>query len=271
MVFLALVFVSGAFCLQQLPVLPDPLWVLALMPLLLISVRVDSVNQRFVTILKRPAVVLFSFLLGFFWAAAFAAIRLSDGLPVAWENKPIQIIGVVASISELHEHGERFRFDVEEVLTKAAVVPRHISLSDYQSRITGESFVDPSSNVARFRAGERWQLTVRLKRPHGTQNPHGFDFEAWALSENIRATGSIKAKADNKKLQDFVWRPGYMVEHVREVVRQRISRVLAGKSYSGIVQALVMGDDSRIAANDWQLFLRTGTSHLMSINYLLKH
>ncbi|HEY9276750.1 MAG TPA: DUF4131 domain-containing protein [Methylotenera sp.] len=35
---------------------------------------------------------------------------------------------------------------------------------------------------------------MRLKRPHGKQNPHGFDFEAWALAENIRATGSIKAK-----------------------------------------------------------------------------
>jgi len=268
MVFLALVFVFGAFCLQQLPVLPDPLWALVLIPLLLINMRIAGVNQHVLTLLKRPALVLFSFLLGFLWAAVFAAIRLNDALPAAWENKPIQMIGVVASVSELHERGERFRFDVEEVLTNAAIVPRHISLSDYRSQVPGEAVTDHNPNIAKFRAGERWQLTVRLKRPHGTQNPHGFDFEAWALSENIRATGSIKAKADNKKLQDFVWRPGYIVEHVREVIQQRISRVLAGKPYSGIVQALVMGDDSQIAANDWQLFLRTGTSHLMSISGL---
>jgi len=268
MVFPALAFVFGAFCLQLLPALPGPLWVLALIPLLLINIRIDGVNQRVLTLLRRPALVLLSFFLGFLWAAAFAAIRLSDALPAAWENKPVQIVGVVASVSELHERGERFRFDVEEVLTKAAVVPRHISLGYYRPQLAGEAITGQVSGIAKFRAGERWQFTVRLKRPHGTQNPHGFDFEAWALSENIRATGSIKAKADNKKLQDFVWRPGYMVEHVREVVQQRISRVLAGKPYSGIVQALVMGDDSRIAADDWQLFLRTGTSHLMSISGL---
>ena len=122
--------------------------------------------------------------------------------------------------------------------------------------------------LAQFKAGERWQFTVRLKRPHGTQNPHGFDFEAWALAENIRATGSIKAKVDNKKLQDFVRRPAYLVEHVRELIQQRISLALTGKPYNGVIQALVMGDDSQISVNDWQLFLRTGTSHLMSISGL---
>jgi competence protein ComEC len=77
-----------------------------------------------------------------------------------------------------------------------------------------------------------------------------------------------QAKADNNKLQDFVWRPAYIVEHLRELIQQRISLALAGKPYSGVIQALVMGDDSQIAANDWQLFLRTGTSHLMSISGL---
>jgi len=256
MIFPALIFVFGAFCLQQLPALPDPLWALVCIPLLLICISAMRVDQygfsllsrspsflsRPLSLLNRPALVLLSFFLGFFWAAAVAAIRLGDTLPAAWENKPIQIVGVVASVSELHERGERFRFDVENVLTQAAVVPRHISLSYYQPRVAGEVSAYPGINAAKFHAGERWQFTVRLKRPHGVQNPHGFDFEAWALSENIRATGSIKAKADNKKLQDFVWRPGYLVEHVREIIRQRIARVLAGKPYSGIEQALVMGD-----------------------------
>ena len=126
----------------------------------------------------------------------------------------------------------------------------------------------PAARVSKFKPGERWRITARLKRPHGTQNPHGFDFEAWALAENIRATGTIKAKADNAKLQDFVRRPRYLVEHIRQLIQQQISSALVNKPYSGIIQALVMGDDSQIAVNDWQLFLRTGTSHLMSISGL---
>lgn len=271
MIYLALAFVFGAFCLQQMSVLPSLFWALTLIPLLLIHIKFANANQHWQVLLKRSAFISAGFLFGFFWAATFATIRLADALPAAWENRPIKIVGVVASVSELTERGERFRFDVEKVLTKAAVTPRHISLSYYAPELWGEPFVQKEPRLSKFKAGQRWQFTVRLKRPHGTQNPHGFDFEAWALAENIRATGTIKAKADNKKLQDFVWRPAYIVEHVRELIQQHISVVLAAKPYTGVIQALVMGDDSQIAVDDWQLFLRTGTSHLMSINYLLKH
>lgn len=59
-----------------------------------------------------------------------------------------------------------------------------------------------------------------------------------------------------------------MVERIRQRIQQRIAHVLENKPYSGIIQALVMGDDSQITVEDWQLFLRTGTSHLMSISGL---
>jgi competence protein ComEC len=268
MIFNALAFVFGAFCLQQLSALPDAYWGLLLIPLLLINIKLINVNQHFLALLKRPALILSSFLFGFFWAATFAEIRLSDELPAAWENKPIQIVGVVASVSELTERGERFRFDIEKILTNDAIAPRHISLSYYAPGAWDEPLLQKGPRFAQFKAGERWKFTVRLKRPHGTHNPHGFDFESWALAENIRATGSIKAKADNQKLQDFVWRPSYIVDHLRERIQQRISLALAGKPYTGVIQALVMGEDSQIAADDWQLFLRTGTSHLMSISGL---
>ena len=44
----------------------------------------------------------------------------------------------------------------------------------------------------RRRAGERWRLVVRLKRPHGNVNPHGFDVEAWLLENGLRATGYVR-------------------------------------------------------------------------------
>lgn len=271
MILFALAFVFGVFCLQQMPVLPSLTWALLFIPLVFICISFRRSSRPVSIFVKRLLWLILSFLLGVFWAAAFATIRLSDSLPHVWETKPIELIGVVASVPELTESGERFRFDVEKVITVDATVPRHISLSFYPPNSwgqnnEGEVLVPP--RVAVFKAGERWQLTTRLKRPHGTQNPHGFDFESWALAENIRAAGSIKAKANNRKLQNFVWQPRYMVEHVREVIKQRIAKVLVNKPYSGVIQALVMGDDSQIAVDDWQLFLRTGISHLMSISGL---
>src|SRR5437762_1032254 len=56
-------------------------------------------------------------------------------------------------------------------------------------------------------AGERWALTVRLKRPHGTVNPHGFDVEAWLLQNDFRATGYVRADDDNRRVDAFAARP----------------------------------------------------------------
>lgn len=284
MIVNALMFVIGAWAVQQMAYLPSATWLAAII-LSAISLTVinGSLHFRFKlqlpnsftktlnnTILNRAIFSLAALLFGVVWASGFALWRMSDELPHRWEQKTIAIIGVVASVPEVGERGVRFRFDVEKTLTRSAVVPSHISLNYYvfSKNHDDSSIAVPDKPVNHFHAGERWQLTVRLKRPHGTANPHGFDFESWALGENIRATGSIKSNAVNIKLQDFVATPAYILEHLREKIKLRIEKVLPGKPYSGIIQALVIGDDNQISADDWQVFLRTGTSHLMSISGL---
>jgi competence protein ComEC len=269
MIIFALGFVFGAWFLQQQPDLPDifialqAAWILALS--LYIYYKFQHQNLKKLTLLLVAAV------LGFLWAATFANIRLSDELPYDWQQKSINIVGVVASLPEVTERGERFRFDIEKILTKddthTLKIPRHISLNFYRDIVSARPENGPSlSNF--FHAGERWQFTVRLKRPHSTYNPHGFDFEAWALAENMRATGSIHSKSGYKKLSNFVWRPSYLVEHLREKVGNRISQTLANKPYAGVIRALVVGDDSQISQDNWNVYLRTGVNHLMSISGL---
>src|SRR3990167_8324016 len=173
MISFALAFVFGAFCLQQIPALPSLYWSLLCIPLVFVGFHLRRSSRPVLIIIKHLLWLILSFLLGFFWAAIFATIRLSDSLPHAWENQPIELIGVVSSVSELTERGERFRFDVENVLTLDAIVPRHISLSFYPVNSWGQNNqneVQTTPRVAAFKAGERWQLTARLKRPHGTQN-----------------------------------------------------------------------------------------------------
>lgn len=270
-------FVLGAWLVQQMALLPSVAWLVSEL-ILAVFILFSQAYARFKLyfqsnhIFKHGLLSIAFLLLGVVWSSTFALWRMSDTLPHAWEQKTIAIEGVVASMPEQTESGVRFRFDVERILTENAVVPRHISLNQYvappNNKEKSALETDEYTQLEPFHAGERWLLNVRLKRPHGTQNPHGFDFEAWALSENIRATGSIKVKAGIKKLDDFVWRPNYVLEHLREKVKLRITNVLANKPYSGVIQALVVGDDSQITANDWQVFLRTGTTHLMSISGL---
>jgi len=280
MISLALMFVFGAWNVQQLSALPSFAMLVALSvslicsaflisrlkakrliikPFKLKNLTVLPFSVKNLTVFYRH---IFAFTFGIIWASGFAMLRLSEELPKSLEQVPIEMVGVVASVPESTERGIRFRFDVETLMTPEAAAqknfPRHISLTLYQQ----------DSNHQNFQAGERWQLTARLKRPHGTQNPHGFDFEAWALAENIRATGTIKTKVGMQKLQNFVWRSSYIVEFCRERIGQRIAKVLVNKPYNGITQALVMGDDSQINRTDWDVMQRAGVTHLMSISGL---
>jgi competence protein ComEC len=269
MTLFALGFVVGAWLLQQQTLLPNHFiglqaaWILVPSGIIFSRVYLSNYSLLF----KKFCTLVFAGLLGLLWAANFVAIRLSDELPADWQQKSINVIGVVASLPEVTERGERFRFDVEKTLTSGAQVPKHISLNFY--RDVKSPRTENAPNLGNyFQAGERWQFTVRLKRPHTTYNPHGFDFEAWALAENIRATGSIYSKSGYKKLTNFVWRPSYMVESVRENIGNHISKALANKPYAGVIRALVVGDDSQISAENWNIFLRTGVNHLVSISGL---
>ena len=271
MILAALGFVVGAWLLQQQSTLPSFFIGLQAALVLAPSLAILIYFFKSKSYLKQAYTFMFAGLLGFVcsfvYSANFAAIRLSDQLPAEWQQKSITIVGVVASLPEVTERGERFRFDVEKILTAGAKIPQHISLNFYRDTKSPKPENGPNLSNS-FHAGERWQFMVRLKRPHSTYNPHGFDFEAWALAENIRATGSIHSKSGYKKLSNFVLQPSYLVENSREKIGNRISQTLANKPYAGVIRALVVGDDSQISAENWDIFLRTGINHLMSISGL---
>ena len=201
---------------------------------------------------------------GFLWAAWLAGGRLSDELPAAWEGEDIRLVGVVAAMPQPYDRSVRFEFDVERVATPYAEVPAQIALSWWGSP-AGDG---RRATLPELRAGERWHLTVRLRRPHGTLNPHGFDYEAWLLERGIRATGYIRPRSGNQRLTAMVVRPQYLVERVREAVRARIQNALADAPYAGVLTALAVGDQRAISAPQWQVFTRTGVNHLMSISGL---
>lgn len=254
----ALAFAAGIVLLQFCAELPDVSWLLAagaLGALLLIG------SRRW-----RHLVVIGAVLLGFAWAGTLAQHRLADELPAASEGRDIEIIGVVASLPQQFERGLRFDFDVEQ---SSEAVPSRISLAWYRGWRAQED--DDLHAAPMLVAGERWRLMVRLKRPHGNLNPHGFDYEGWLFERGIRATGYVR-KAEstegNRKLDDLVPAPGYWIERLRQRVRDRFDRVLGDAPYAGVLVALAIGDQRAIAPELWQTFARTGVTHLLSVSGL---
>ena len=257
MVLNSLFFALGVWLLQLQATLPDLRWIG--LPLVLAAILPFLPSTSRIKLLSRFVIYILAISSGFFYAAWFAHYRLAEVLPDALQGTNISITGVVADMPRLHERGQSFTFDVEQVLNSETRIPSHILLSTYST---------PDISNLSLHAGERWQLTVRLKQIHGTSNPYNFDFEAWALERNIRAMGYVYAKGDNQRLDAQVAGFGYYIESLREAVRAHFQRALGQAPYVGVLSALAIGDQGSIPAAHWQVFTRTGVNHLMSISGL---
>ena len=233
---LALAFAAGAALLQAQAALPALAWAWLVAPLALGALRCKFLW------------VLVAFAAGFFWAAACAHWRMQERLAPALEGRDLALTGVVAGLPAAGERGVRFDFAVE---ASEAPLPRRILLTWYDS----QALVHP---------GERWSLTVRLRRPHGGVNPHGFDYEAWLLERGIGATGYVRSArllGERHAMTDAI-------ERAREAVRDRFLAVLGPTPAQGILAALAVGDQRAISREEWRLFNLTGVTHLMSISGL---
>jgi competence protein ComEC len=243
-----LAFAAGVLGLQLSAALPAPGWLLAL-PLAGIALR-------------HPALALpLAFCAGFLWAAGLAHLRLADRLAPALEGRDLELVGVVARLPAPGERSLRFEFEVE---SGPAGVPKRILLGWYRSALHEEHAAELAGAV---HPGERWRLPVRLRRPHGHYNPHGFDYEAWLLERRIGATGYVRARGNALRLgrRDSALD---RIEQAREAVRDRFKGSLGETPASGILAALAVGDQHSISHEEWRLFQRTGVTHLMSISGL---
>lgn len=253
-------FAAGVWLLQQQPELPGRQW-LWLLPLVLTPLLLPAGRGGMQGYARQFLLILVCAALGFAWAGTRAQLRMADALPPAWEGVDLQVVGVVAGLPDRDAHGERFDFRVEKLLTPGATAPANLRLSWPAPEWAGEQA------PRRLAAGERWQFSVRLKRPHGTANPDGFDYEAWLLQQNIRATGYVREKGGAVRLGES-GRPLDLVQRLREAMRQRIAQALGGHPQAGVITALAVGDQNAVPHGNWRVYNRTGTSHLMSISGL---
>jgi competence protein ComEC len=272
-------FLCGVLWLQSQAVLPDAHTLLgagallgvlagwrqhALRPLPPAPVR---------TVLRAALAFCAAALLGAGYAGQRAEWRLADELPHDWESRDVDVEGWIASLPQRAAHGMRFEFVIDTVRTAGATLPRRVLLNWYGD--TSEA--SPAANgrdagtgpvVPGVAPGERWGLTVRLRRPHGTQNPHGFDFEAWALERGLRATGYVRPKGRQERLVGREHGLGPTIDRARLAIRQSMMSALGDRPYAGVLVALVIGQQNAIPAAQWRDFWRTGTGHLMSISGL---
>jgi len=220
-------FTAGVLAVHQLAVLPAaPALALASVPALLPW---------------RGRALWAAALLGVLLTAWRAEARLAERWPAARHGEEHVVTGHVASLPEREGRNWRFVFEPRE-----PGFPQRVRAAWYRTD-------EP------LRAGECWRFTLRLRAVHGSLNPGGFDYEGWLFREGIGATASVRdaARCDA---------PAGGVLAGRQRVSDAIRAAVPGHAATGMLVALTVGDQSAIAAADWDLFRLTGTTHLVAIS-----
>ncbi len=235
MIASALSLLAGILLVQQLPSLPENQWLI-----------LGGIVAGIMAWLRYWRVLFF--VIGLLWAIVFAMARLADRLPANLEAVDIPVTGIIASLPEQDERHISFDF---VVTASAQTLPSKLKLSWYY----------PDQPI---KAGEHWSFTVKLKRPHGSFNANGFDYERLLFTQGIGATGYIRPQPKPVLLgRDSAW---FNVGVWRQTITDKLSTLLTNSPSLGLIKALTIGDGSLITQAQWEVFRRTGTTHLVVIS-----
>ncbi len=235
MLFSALYFLFGIVLVQFFKTLPDSFEVLSLVmcSALLAGMRLWR---------------LMFLVTGVVWAVGVAQMRLEQNLSAQLENQLWLIDAQIVGLPDWDS--KRVRLDVK-VLQSPVLLPEKLRLNWY--------FPDQD-----IKTGQVWRWTVKLKRPQGTLNPGGFDYERWLLQNQIGATGYIRNQPRPILLQE---NGSFLnIDRFRQTIIDKLDRMQL--QHVGLIKALTVGDKQGLNAEQWQLFRRTGTVHLLAISGL---
>ncbi len=242
MIAKTLAFLAGAFALHHLPGLP-PAWSY--------PAALAALAGLFWPAARLPAL----FVLGFFWAAFQAQLVQQSLLDPRLEGDTLLVEGTVADIPrQFSDNDIRFLFRVERARG-----------GEVAQALTGKVRLSWYRTDRRPKLGERWQLAVRLKRPHGYANPGGFDYERWLFQQRISATGYVRDDARNQRLARDA--AGFMAG-LRRSIAARFDALAPGPDSLPLIRALTIGERGTLTPTHWDTLRATGTSHLMAISGL---
>ncbi len=210
--------------------------------------------------------------LGFALAGGRAVLRAADRLDPALDGRDLRVVGTVAAMPQRHPLGWRLQLAVEAAHRadgQPVRLPQRLALAWFGGADAADAGAAEGQGVApRVQAGQRWQVTVRVRVPHGLRNPHGQDQELWLWEQGLGGTGTVRAGPADAPPRLLAATAAWPLEQARQRVRDAILAQVADPRAAGVLAALVVGDQAAIGRADWDLFRATGVAHLMSISGL---
>jgi competence protein ComEC len=194
---------------------------------------------------KYPIVLLL--LLGMGWAWLHQSFIAPKGMPPTEIIPRALIQGTVVSIPVKTPYKTQFIVSLEQLNHKPAT--GLIQLAWYR-------------NIPAIHSGQRWQFSVTLKKPRNFYNLGSDDYVRTLASRHVFWIGYVREQ-HNKQLNpntSFRWNT------LREYLNQRLISIAPDIRTTGMLEALTLNTTTHITQSQWDLFRRTGTTHLFGIS-----
>ena len=197
----------------------------------------------------RPSLsVVCWFLAAILWTILHQWWVSDQGMPDVMLIPKADLQGYVASIPTKTSHKTQFQF--EAVRLNGQHTRARLLLSCYK-------------NCPDMSVGHYWHLRAKLRRPQNLANPGAFNYVAWLSARHIYWTGAITPSLSQPVT---IIKPRYPLLRLREHLAAQLAKINPNEKTLGILQALALGITTHIDSSEWDLFRRTGTTHLMVIS-----
>lgn len=196
----------------------------------------------------RPKLVLFFwFLSAIVWSSFHQWIIKDQGMPATNLIQKTILQGYVTSIPTISPTKTQFQFFAECMDEHA--VKATLSLSCYD-------------HCPQIHVGQHWQLQAKLKKPLNLANPGGFDYAGLLSSRHIQWTGNVYRST----FKSLTPKSHYPLLRLREYLADILQKLVPDETILGVFEALTLGLTTHIDKSQWDLFRRTGTTHLIDIS-----
>lgn len=237
----ALALLVGAVAVQLLTKLP-PVWVDAALG-----------SAGLLLIMRGGRLIWFGLVLaGAAWTMLRADVALSQRLAPDLEGRDLIVTGAVRGLPRVADDATRFDLAVQS------------AESDGPSPVTGILRLSWRETAPPIEPCSLWRLHVRLKRPRGMIDPGAFDFERYALSEGISATGYVREDTGNGPVGERL----LCTDRLRARITEGIAETLGPGPSADVLRALAFGDQHAMDEHEWAVARATGIPHLIAISGL---
>jgi len=199
--------------------------------------------------------------------AAYKAPSPRSLAPVARASgeQALTLGGVVQDAPERLEAGSRFTMAVDTVVGNGGPAPVR---GQVRATLRPSPWSDSTEPFPRMYEGDRLRLRGTLRRPSGQRNPGGFDYAAYLSRRGICCTMYVGTPSDVAVVSRDRDPLTALVVSVRSHVRRQIHRYVPSEDGRAVLQALLLGDRSRITDAQRSRFAQTGLMHLLAVSGL---